>query len=256
MLDVGVCYSCWLFDRKDGYIISGSLAERLRVLRAQRGMTLVEAAEQTGVGRDTLSDLERGRRHPVMPTLAKIAQGYGVPVEDLLEEPALAEKDEAPREAGPANVHQLFAEHQARPAWLQAFDESLRFRSQAEMRLREQLSLWEAAKHEEASYEERRKFLDATGRILDEASSVSRELIQNLLGVGGGLAGTAESGPNTYWTECQIADTLYRELFGMVGDAGLSVHPRPEKTGQETDQAPGQSDQALGQWQHEVRDVA
>jgi transcriptional regulator with XRE-family HTH domain len=63
---------------------SGSLAERLRVLRAQRGMTLVEAAEQTGVGRDTLSDLERGRRHPVTPTLAKIAQGYGVPVEDLL----------------------------------------------------------------------------------------------------------------------------------------------------------------------------
>jgi transcriptional regulator with XRE-family HTH domain len=202
-------------------------------LRAQRGMTLVEAAEQAGVGRDTLSDLERGRRHPVMPTLAKIAQGYGVPVEDLLEEPALAG---AP--------------------WLQAFDESLRFRSQAKMRLGEQLSLWEAAKHEGASYEERRKFLDATGRILDEASSVSRELIQNLLGVGGGLAGTAEPGPNTYWTECQIADTLYRELFGMVGDAGLWVHPRPEKTGQETDQAPGQSDQALGQWQHEVRDVA
>jgi transcriptional regulator with XRE-family HTH domain len=196
-------------------------------------MTLVEAAEQAGVGRDTLSDLERGRRHPVMPTLAKIAQGYGVPVEDLLEEPALAGA-----------------------AWLQAFDESLRFRSQAKMRLGEQLSLWEAAKHEGASYEERRKFLDATGRILDEASSVSRELIQNLLGVGGGLAGTAEPGPNTYWTECQIADTLYRELIGMVGDAGLSVHPRPEKTGQETDQAPGQSDQALGQWQHEVRDVA
>jgi transcriptional regulator with XRE-family HTH domain len=233
MLDVGVCYSCWLFDRKDGYIISGSLAERLRVLRAQRGMTLVEAAEQAGVGRDTLSDLERGRRHPVMPTLAKIAQGYGVPVEDLLEEPALAGA-----------------------AWLQAFDESLRFRSQAKMRLGEQLSLWEAAKHEGASYEERRKFLDATGRILDEASSVSRELIQNLLGVGGGLAGTAESGPNTYWTECQIADTLYRELFGMVGDAGLSVRPRPEKTGQETDQAPGQSDQALGQWRHEVGKAA
>jgi transcriptional regulator with XRE-family HTH domain len=69
-------------------MISGSLAERLRVLRAQRGMTLVEAAEQTGVGRDTLSDLERGRRRPVTPTLAKIAQGYGVPVQELLEEPA------------------------------------------------------------------------------------------------------------------------------------------------------------------------
>jgi transcriptional regulator with XRE-family HTH domain len=234
-------------------MMQGSLAERLRVLRARQGLSLTEASKRAGITRDTLSDLERGKRHAYMPTLAKIAQGYGVPVEDLLEEPALAGKGEAPREAGPANVHQLFAEHQARPAWLQAFDESLRFRAQAKMRLGEQLSLWEAAKHEGASYEERRKFLDATGRILNEASSVSRELMQNL---GGGLAGTAESGPSTYWTECQEADTLYRELLGMVGDAGLSVHPRAEKTGQETDQAPGQSDQALGQWQHEVREAA
>ena len=236
--------------------MSGSLAERLRVLRAQRGMTLVEAAEQVGVGRDTLSDLERGRRHPVMPTLAKIAQGYGVPVEDLLEEPALAGKGEAPREAGPANAHQLFAEHQARPAWLRAFDESLRFRSQAKMRLGEQLSLWEAAKHDGANYEERRKFLDATGRILDEASSVSSELIQNLGGLGGGLAGTAQPGsgmPNTYWTECQKADKLYHELFGMVGDAGLSVRLK------KADQAelPEQSDQAElpEQRRHEVLDT-
>jgi transcriptional regulator with XRE-family HTH domain len=60
-------------------------------------MTLIEAAEQAGVGRDTLSDLERGRRHPVLPTLAKIAQGYGVPVEELLEDgPSLEElHDEA-----------------------------------------------------------------------------------------------------------------------------------------------------------------
>jgi hypothetical protein len=31
-----------------------------------------------------------------MPTLSKIAAGYGVPVEELLEEPALVGKDEAP----------------------------------------------------------------------------------------------------------------------------------------------------------------
>ena len=81
-------------------MMQGSLAERLRVLRAQRGLTLVEAAENAGVGRDTLSDLERGRRHPVMPTLSKIAQGYGVPVEDLLDEPALAGKAEASEASG------------------------------------------------------------------------------------------------------------------------------------------------------------
>jgi transcriptional regulator with XRE-family HTH domain len=63
------------------------LPARLRVLRAREGLTLIEAAGKIGIGRDTLSDLERGNRHPVMPTLAKIAEGYGVPVEDLLEEP-------------------------------------------------------------------------------------------------------------------------------------------------------------------------
>src|SRR5829696_95221 len=210
--------------------MQGSLARKLRVLRAERGLTLRQAAEQAGVRPGTLSELERGLHRPHDITLSRVAKGYGIDVEDLLEEPALAGKAEAPREAGSANARQLFAEHQARAAWQRAFDESRRFRSQAKMRLGEQLSLWEAAKHEGASYEERRKFLDATGRILDEASSVSRELIQNLLGVGGGLAGTAEPGPNTYWTECQEADTLYRELFGMVGDAGLWVHPRPEKT--------------------------
>jgi transcriptional regulator with XRE-family HTH domain len=80
-------------------MMQGSLAERLRVLRARRGLTLIEAAEKAGVGRDTLSDLERGNRHPVMPTLAKIAQGYGVPVEDLLEEDVITFDNEAVRAA-------------------------------------------------------------------------------------------------------------------------------------------------------------
>lgn len=75
------------------------LARRLRVLRAERGLSLTEAAERIGVTRDTLSEIERGKRHPYVPTLTKIAAGYGVPVEGLLEEPALAGKVEAP-EAG------------------------------------------------------------------------------------------------------------------------------------------------------------
>src|SRR5215218_802186 len=229
-------------------MMQGSLAMRLRVLRAERGLSLTEAAERAGIQRQTLALLERGERRPHDPTRAKIAKGYGVPVEELLEEPVpLAE---APREAGPANVRQLFAEDQARAAWQRAFDKSRRFRAQAKMRLGEQLSLWEAAKHVGASYEERRKFLDA-------ASSVSRELMQNLLGLGGGLAGMrAEPGsggtPNPYWTECQKADTLYYELLGMVGKAGLSFRVYPKKTGQ----APGHSDQALEQLRHEVREAA
>jgi transcriptional regulator with XRE-family HTH domain len=68
-----------------------SLAERLRVLRARKGLSLLAASEQLGVDRHTLRDLELGRgRTPRYPTLAKIAEGYEVPVEDLLEEPVLA----------------------------------------------------------------------------------------------------------------------------------------------------------------------
>jgi transcriptional regulator with XRE-family HTH domain len=63
---------------------------RLRVLRAERGLSLTEAAERAGIQRQTLALLERGERHPHDPTLAKIAKGYGVPIEGLLEEPALA----------------------------------------------------------------------------------------------------------------------------------------------------------------------
>src|SRR5215210_4093534 len=87
-------------------MMQGLLAEKLRILRARKGLSLSEAAAITGVTRDTLSDLERGKRRPYTPTLAKIAQGYSVPVEDLLEleeEPqgqsALTGKDRAPERA-------------------------------------------------------------------------------------------------------------------------------------------------------------
>ena len=62
------------------------LARKLRVLRAERGLTLREAEELTGVDKDTLSKIERGLRRPYDVTLSKLAKGYGVPVEELLEE--------------------------------------------------------------------------------------------------------------------------------------------------------------------------
>ncbi len=83
-------------------MMRGSLAERLRVLRARRGFTLTEAAERAGVQRQTLALLERGERHPHTPTLHKLAKGYGIPVEDLLEEPVpLAEAPETGRAVTP-----------------------------------------------------------------------------------------------------------------------------------------------------------
>jgi transcriptional regulator with XRE-family HTH domain len=75
-----------------------SLALKLRVLRAERGWTLNQAAERAGVQPETISDAEHGKRRPYTPTLTKIAKGYGVPVEDLLKEPIpLAEASQETR---------------------------------------------------------------------------------------------------------------------------------------------------------------
>jgi transcriptional regulator with XRE-family HTH domain len=77
-----------------------SLAERLRVLRAQQGLSLTEASEKIRVNRHTLRDLELGKREPYGPTIRKIAEGYGVPVAQLFEEPALPLDDAPTRGAG------------------------------------------------------------------------------------------------------------------------------------------------------------
>src|SRR5918992_933488 len=77
----------WRPDRRRCYLMHGSLARRLRVLRAERGLTVRQVAELSGVAKETISQVERGERHPYDRTLAKLAHAYGVPVEDLLEEP-------------------------------------------------------------------------------------------------------------------------------------------------------------------------
>ena len=98
-------------------MMQGSLAERLRILRARQGLTLTEASERIGITRHTLSSLERGGQEPHYPTLRKIANGYGVAVEDLLEEP------EGARPATKAEAPQLtveqFAEHGIEPTSLE-----------------------------------------------------------------------------------------------------------------------------------------
>ncbi len=81
--------------RKDVHIVTRSLAMKLRVLRAERQLSLRKASEVTGVDKVSLSRFERGLTHPQDRTLAKIAEGYGIPVEELMEEPALLGKAEA-----------------------------------------------------------------------------------------------------------------------------------------------------------------
>src|SRR5215208_2762789 len=90
-------HEAFVAKRKGAYMKQESLAQKLRLLRAERGLTLVQASMLTGVTRGTLSELESGKRAAYMPTLSKIAEGYGVDVRELLlEEPVPL--DETPLE--------------------------------------------------------------------------------------------------------------------------------------------------------------
>jgi transcriptional regulator with XRE-family HTH domain len=96
-----------------------TLAARLRVLRARKGLTLLAASEELGIDRHTLRDLELGQgRTPRYPTLAKIADGYDVPVEDLLEkEPLLPSLEELHAQAECETDWLVKSEEEWRAAW-------------------------------------------------------------------------------------------------------------------------------------------
>jgi XRE family transcriptional regulator, regulator of sulfur utilization len=66
--------------------MEGLLHRKLLRARLEQGLTLRTAAKKTGVSKETISELERGKRSPHPPTLYKIAQGYGIPVGELLQE--------------------------------------------------------------------------------------------------------------------------------------------------------------------------
>jgi len=73
--------------------VSGDVAElddvlrgvgpRLRALRQQRGVTLAELAQTTGISVSTLSRLESGQRRPTLELLLPLAQAHQVPLDEL-----------------------------------------------------------------------------------------------------------------------------------------------------------------------------
>ena len=52
------------------------VAGRLRTLRTERGLTLVELSKSTGISKSTLSRLETRQRKPSLELLLPIAQAY------------------------------------------------------------------------------------------------------------------------------------------------------------------------------------
>ncbi|MFH8977092.1 helix-turn-helix domain-containing protein [Streptomyces sp. NPDC017890] len=92
---------------------------RLRKLRRERGMTLADIAELTGVSESTLSRLESGRRRPSLELLLPLARAYDVPLDDLVGAPRTGD----PRiHLKPVNrFGMVFIPLSRRPGGIQAF---------------------------------------------------------------------------------------------------------------------------------------
>jgi transcriptional regulator with XRE-family HTH domain len=63
------------------------VGSRLRRIRAQREITLMELSDRTGISKSTLSRLENGQRRPSLELLLPLAQAYRVPLDDLVGAP-------------------------------------------------------------------------------------------------------------------------------------------------------------------------
>ncbi|SDF44380.1 transcriptional regulator, XRE family with cupin sensor [Blastococcus fimeti] len=68
-----------------------NVGARLRALRTDRGSTLVDIADATGISVSTLSRLESGGRRPTLELLLPLARVYGVALDDLVDIPAPAD---------------------------------------------------------------------------------------------------------------------------------------------------------------------
>src|SRR4029077_6744400 len=81
------------------------IAERVRELRAKRGLSLDALASKSGVSRSMISLVERGESSPTAVVVEKLAGGLGVMLAALFDAPVAA----AP--SGPV------ARHDQQPQW-------------------------------------------------------------------------------------------------------------------------------------------
>ncbi len=58
--------------------------ERVRILRAEKGLTLAQLAKTVGIGASYLSEIERGRVNPAPATLGRIAEALGTNIGAIL----------------------------------------------------------------------------------------------------------------------------------------------------------------------------
>lgn len=64
-----------------------AVGPRLRALRRDRGTTLAQLSETTGISLSTLSRLESGKRKPTLELLLPLAKAHGVALDELVGAP-------------------------------------------------------------------------------------------------------------------------------------------------------------------------
>ncbi|MBZ5738350.1 helix-turn-helix domain-containing protein [Nocardioides mangrovi] len=64
-----------------------AVGPRLRAARIERGATLAELAESTGISVSTLSRLESGQRKPTLELLLPLARAHQMPLDELVDAP-------------------------------------------------------------------------------------------------------------------------------------------------------------------------
>ncbi|ELY2471311.1 helix-turn-helix transcriptional regulator [Cronobacter sakazakii] len=68
--------------------ITAHLAQTLKALRQQKNWSLTQAAQETGVSKAMLGQIERNESSPTVATLWKIATGFNVPFSAFITPPA------------------------------------------------------------------------------------------------------------------------------------------------------------------------
>jgi len=79
--------TCQRADHEGDGMTREQLAKTLRVLRAEKGLSLRQTAKLARVDAHTLGFAERGERMPYDTTLARLAKVYDVPVSRLVGDP-------------------------------------------------------------------------------------------------------------------------------------------------------------------------
>jgi len=67
--------------------LNQNISINLKSIRREKGMSMDEVAEQTGVSKSMLGQIERGEANPTIGTLVKIVSGLRVDLQDLIRQP-------------------------------------------------------------------------------------------------------------------------------------------------------------------------